>query len=155
MNGQMHATTQTDAEKHARITNVIWLAFIATCFAFFLVTQLAAPPEVGEGADEGAATPATVLYALLAAGLSSIVLSFVVKSSMLKSAIGARRIAGVQTAYIVAFVLCEVGYLIGMVARFVTLTNYHYALFALGGLALLLHKPRREHFEQAAGTQKF
>ena len=70
---------------------------------------------------------------------------------LLGKAVTAQRVELVQPAYIVAFALCEVAALLAFADNRMTGSSYYYIGFAVGGLGLMLHFPRRQHFLDASG----
>ncbi|HEX8475658.1 MAG TPA: hypothetical protein VF666_16665 [Pyrinomonadaceae bacterium] len=141
-----------NVEKPLRTTHIIWFAFFGSFTMFVLFSEMTKSAYI-DGVEGDMGNP-TVALALLLAGVAVVVASFVVKRMLMSKAVAARSLARVQNAYQVAFVLCEVSYLCGFVMRFRVVTNLHYILFILGALGLLLHKPRRDDFLNAAFDQK-
>jgi hypothetical protein len=88
--------------------------------------------------------------ALLAAGLSTSVISFLIKSKLISRAIEQRQVQQVQQAYVVGWAITEVAALLGLLDYFRTSDPYYYVLMIIAACAQLLHFPRREHFEQAS-----
>jgi F0F1-type ATP synthase membrane subunit c/vacuolar-type H+-ATPase subunit K len=84
-----------------------------------------------------------LVWMLLALGLTTLALSFVLKRRFLANAINMQRPEMVQTALIVAWALCEVTALFGLVVFFVTGSSAYYIFFIFGALGVLLHFPRR------------
>lgn len=96
-------------------------------------------------------TPNPVLsYALLAIGVSVVLVSFVVRQQMARKAIEARNVAALQSAQIVAMALCESSALFGMVDRLVTASPTSWFLFAIAALGMLLHFPSKDNVRAAS-----
>lgn len=87
------------------------------------------------------------------AGLIPVAMSFLVKQVILGKAVVDQQLQGVHTAYIVAWALCEVAWLLSFVDNRMTGSSYYYLGFAVGGLGMLLHFPRKQHLLEAAGRQ--
>ena len=79
--------------------------------------------------------------------------SFLVKQVLLGKAVATRQVQQVHSAYILAFALCEVAALLGLFDNRVTGSKYYYVGFAIGGLGILLHFPRRQYLVQASGQE--
>jgi hypothetical protein len=92
-----------------------------------------------------------LLLILLGVAVATTLLSFLMKSKLLNRAIQQQQVSLVQQGYIVAWALCEVGGLLGVLGFFVTGDRYYYVLLFIGLLGQLLHVPRREHVVNALG----
>ena len=121
----------------------LWLALLVNVGLFYFLTRVAARPENLEPNN-------TLSLALLAAGVSTVLVSFVVKSKLIGRAIEQRQVQQVQQGYIVAWAMSEVAALLGLLDFFITSDPYFYALFIIAALGELFHFPRREHFENAS-----
>jgi F0F1-type ATP synthase membrane subunit c/vacuolar-type H+-ATPase subunit K len=118
-----------------RILRIIWLVILFSVIAIFVVSRLVQPTPDG----------AKVLFwILLAIGLCNLGASFILKQRMLKQAIEQRKIELVQSAYIVAFGLCESIAIFGLIVHLTTGIEYYYFFFVLSGFGILLHKPQRD-----------
>ena len=87
---------------------------------------------------------------LICFSLVPVSLSFLLKPIMLARAVERQRIESVQPAYVVAWALCEVSALLGLLDHFTTGSNYYYFAFAIAGLGILLHFPQRKHLLAAS-----
>ena len=132
-----------DIEQRMRTVRILWLALILNIGVFYFLTRVADRSETLEPNN-------TLSLALLAVGLSSVLISFLVKRKLISRAIERRQVQEVQQGYIVAWAMCELPALLGLVDFFVTSDPYFYVLFIIGAGADLLHFPRREHFENAS-----
>lgn len=132
-----------DIEQRMRTVRILWLALILNIGVFYFLTRVADRSENVEPNN-------TLSLALLAIGLSSVLISFLVKSKLVSRAIEQRQVQQVQQGYIVAWAMCEVPALLGLVDFFVTSDPYFYAFFIIAAGADLFHFPRREHFENAS-----
>jgi F0F1-type ATP synthase membrane subunit c/vacuolar-type H+-ATPase subunit K len=83
---------------------------------------------------------------LVAAMLSTttFIISFVLKSQMLKQAIAEQSVAILQSALIIALALCESISLMGVLLAFALHYQYFFLWFALGIFGILLHFPKRK-----------
>jgi hypothetical protein len=86
-------------------------------------------------------------------GLIPVATSFLIKQVLLAKAAETQRIEQVQRAYIISFALCEIPGLLALVDSRLTGSSYYYIGFAIGGLGLLLHFPRRQHLLDASPRQ--
>ncbi|HEX8353132.1 MAG TPA: hypothetical protein VF611_09550 [Pyrinomonadaceae bacterium] len=130
-----------------RTMRILWAAQLLTVGLFFVVTRVTRPDVDAPGAAERNNPP--LLYALAAAGLSAVVVSFVLKGIFYRRAAERQQPAQVQTGLVLALALCETAVLMGLVGFFITLSDYAYLLFVLGALGMALHFPRREQVQAA------
>ena len=126
-----------------RTVRILWLALLFSVGLYYLLTVFVGRPENLEPNH-------TVSLALLAAGVSTTLVSFLVKSKLINRAIEQRQVQQVQQGYIVSWAMCEVAALLGLMDFFMTSDPYFYVLFIIAALGELLHFPRREHFENAS-----
>lgn len=134
---------QPNIEQRMRTVRILWLALLCSVGLYYLLTMFAGRPENVEPNH-------TVSLALLAAGVSSTLISFLIKNNLINRAIEQRQVQQVQQGYIVAWAMCEVAALLGLMDFFMTSDPYFFVLFILAALGELLHFPRREHFENAS-----
>jgi hypothetical protein len=83
-------------------------------------------------------------------GLITFVLSFVIRTRLLKYAIDNKDIKLVQSAQIVAYALCEVTSLLGLIAAFAFEYKYFFVWIIAGISGILLHLPRKNDFAAAS-----
>ena len=126
-----------------RTVRTLWLALLASVGLYYILTIVSGRPENLEPNH-------TLSLTLLAAGVSTTLISFVVKSKLVNRAIEQRQVQQVQQGYIVAWAMSEVAALLGLLDFFLTNDPYFYALFIIAALGELLQFPRREHFENAS-----
>ena len=131
-------------ELRLRTMRILWVMFLITIGLFFLVARLSRPE-----ADAEVEGVPPVLYVFGALGLTSIVASFILKSSFYRRAVEQQSPQKLQEGFIIALVLCEACVLFGLTGLFATQCSYAYALFPLGALGELLHFPRREQLMSA------
>src|SRR5262249_33112449 len=115
---------------------ILWCG-ISMSVVMFLVLIFLIPTQVNENR--------MITLVLNTLGLVPVALSFLIKQSMLARAAEQQQIDLVQPAYILAFALCEVAALLGLMDHFLTGSRYFYVGFVIAGLALLLHFPQRKH----------
>lgn len=134
---------QPNINQIVRTIRIVWLALLINVGLFYVLTNFAERPENIEPNN-------TLSLALLAAGVSSTLASFLVKYRLISRAIEQRQVQQVQQGYIVAWAMCEAAALLGLMDFFLTSDPYFYAFFIIAALGDLLQFPRREHFENAS-----
>jgi hypothetical protein len=80
-------------------------------------------------------------------------ISFLIKQRLLAQAIALQKIDMVQSAYVVAFALCEASALLGLLDHFINGSPLYYVGFIFAGLGMLLHFPRKQHLLDASQKQ--
>ncbi len=129
-------------DERMRSVRTVWFALLLSIGLYYLLTILAERPENLPNN--------TLSLALLAVGVSTALISFLVKSKLISRAIEQRQVLRVQQGYVVAWAMSEVAALLGLLDFFVTSDPYFYVLIIIAAVADLLHFPRREHFENAS-----
>ena len=86
-------------------------------------------------------------------GLVPVAASFLIKQILLGKAIETQQVQQVHTAYIIAWALCEIAGLLGFLDSRITGSGYYYLGFAIGGLGLLMHFPRKQYLLDASQQQ--
>jgi len=129
-------------DERMRSVRTVWFALLLSIGLYYLLTILAERPENFPNN--------TLSLALLAVGVSTALISFLVKSKLISRAIEQRQVLRVQQGYVVAWAMSEVAALLGLLDFFVTSDPYFYVLIIIAAVADLLHFPRREHFENAS-----
>ena len=90
---------------------------------------------------------------LIGAGIVPLGMSFLLKQRLLTQAVTGQRLDLVQVAYVLAFALCEMAALLGLVDHFLSGSRYYYVGFLIAGMGLLLHFPRKQHLVDASSPQ--
>ena len=134
---------QMNIEARMRTVRTLWLALLLSIVMYYLFTIFAGRPENLQRND-------TMSLALLIVGVSTVLVSFLIKKKLVNQAIEQRQTLQVQQGYLVAWVMCEVAALLGLLDFFLTSHPHFYVLFIVAAIGDLLHFPRREHFEQAS-----
>lgn len=122
---------------------ILWFAMLMSVVIYFVITMFVRR-------SEDLAANQSLSLALLVAGVSTTLVSFLIKAKLLARAVEQRNLAMVQQAYIVTFAITEVAALLGLLDFFSTSDRYYYALFIIAACGMLLHFPRREPVENAA-----
>ncbi|HYH87231.1 MAG TPA: hypothetical protein VEX60_17395 [Pyrinomonadaceae bacterium] len=126
---------------------ILWAALLSTVGVYVLIAVMVRP-SADALAERGRDNP-TLLLALVAAGLSTVAVSFVLKRRFYARAAELSDPSKLQQGFIIAVVLCEMCVLFGLLGLFATWNDYAYILFALGALGIALHFPRREEVAAA------
>ncbi len=135
-------------------TNVfIWAGILISQVLFLIVLYFTKPDLFRLNPTTNSPTAVSpIIYLLAFVGLATFALSFVLKARFVKLAIESKAAGLVQTAYILAYALCEATSLLGFVAAFAFDFSLFFAWFVVGIIGLVLHFPRREAFQAAAFT---
>lgn len=136
------AHPQENLELRIRTMRTLWIAMFLSIGGYYLLTFFTTRAEERE-------PNASLFLIFLAIGVSTILISFVVKSKLLSRAIEQQQVPMVQQAYIVAFALTEVAAMLGLLDFFLGGSRYYYVLFIVAACGMLLHYPRREHIINA------
>ena len=119
------------------------MALLLSIVVYYVMTIFIKP--------SGEPTPnPTLSLALLLAGISTTLVSFLIKSRLLSRAAEQQQVPWVQQAYIAGWAINEVAALLGMLDFFVTGHRHFYILFIVAACGLLLQFPRREAVINAA-----
>ena len=131
----------------------IWAGILMSQVMFLLVIYFVKPELFGFSSAVGSVTVTSpIVYLLAFFGLATCALSFILKNRFLKLAIENKAVGLVQTAYILAYALCEATTLFGLVAAFAFNFSLFFVWFIGGIIGIVLHFPRRESFQAAAFT---
>ena len=133
---------QQNVELRIRTMRTLWIALLMSNVMYYAFTLIA-------GRSENAEPNPTLSLILIGVGVTTALISFPVKSTLLGRAIQQQQVPMVQQAYITAWAISEVPALLGMVDFFVTGNRYFFALLILSACAQLIHFPRREHIINA------
>lgn len=126
-----------------RTMRTLWIVLTLTIGTYFLFCLLRERPEHLEPNN-------TLFLVLVAVSLSTILISFLIKSQLLNRAIEQQQLQQVQQAYVVAWAITEVGALLGIIDYLLTGDRYYYVMFIIAACGQLLHFPRREHVLNAS-----
>lgn len=121
---------------------IIWAAQFVSFGIFALVMWLIHP------ARNGANDPLR-FWVFDVLGGATFALSFVVKYKLLRRAVAEQRVDVATAAYVLAFVLCEMSAILGLV-NYLLSGVPPLALFAVAVLGMALHVPRRDNLAQAS-----
>ncbi|HEV2915443.1 MAG TPA: hypothetical protein VGX92_19340 [Pyrinomonadaceae bacterium] len=121
---------------------IVWFAILMSTVMMFFLTLMIERTSNDSGGP--------LVWILLALGVSTLALSFVLKRKVIAQAVGEQRPELVQSAMILALALCETSSLFGLLAFFVSNTPYYNLFFILGVVGFLLHLPRRDQLLAAS-----
>ncbi len=141
---QPHA--QGEIERRYRMLLIIWAAMLMNISLLALVGYFARPEVPADGGGNNF----IFLLVLMLMGITTVVLSFILKKTLLTRAESGQKLDSVQVAYVVAFALCESAALFGLVALFATGALYSYIMFIVGAIGIMLHMPHRDHLLAAS-----
>jgi len=86
-------------------------------------------------------------------GIAPVAMSFVLKIKILQKSIETQRLDVVQTAYVLAFALCEMSAILGLTSRYLTGSNDYYIGLGFALLGIFLHIPRKKYLLAAADKE--
>jgi len=130
-------------ELRIRTLRTVWIALLFSIFGYFVLTLFAKPSED--------ITPnPTLSIILLLIGVSTTLISFLIKNKMLSKAVDQQQVPLVQQAYVAAWAINEVAALLAVLDFFVAGHRHYYILLIISACGLLLHFPRRESVVNAA-----
>ena len=132
----MTTPNQQNLDARYRTMVILWIGQIMSVLMLFLVTQFVDVP-----ADRPENNVLSFVFA--AVGMFCAIISFVVRAKLLRESVEKQDLPRVQTAYLVGRALCDVPAILGVVERFILPGREYLLLLLIGGLAMLLHYPRR------------
>lgn len=135
---------QPTIEMRYRTIFILWFAIVMSVLMFLVLAQFTPNRENGD---------LKLSLILNSAGIVPLGMSFLLKQRILEQAVTQQRLDLVQVAYVLAFALCEMAALLGMVDHFLNGSRYYYIGFLFAGLGLLLHFPRKQHLLDASQQQ--
>jgi hypothetical protein len=142
---QPNDPNQPTIEMRYRTIFILWFAICMSVLMLLVLVQFT-PTHV-----EGNVRLSLILNSI---AIVPVGVSFLLKQQILQQAVARQRIDLVQMAYILAFALCEVAALLGLMDHFANASRYYYYVgFIFAGLGLLLHFPRKQHLLDASQQQ--
>ena len=128
-----------------RVMLTMWVAFLITIGIFLLVVNLAQTKSEGDYGNNP-----MLFWIFVGMGFFMFALSFLLKKMFLAQSVARQSVAMVQSAHIIAFAMCEVAAIFGLILRFMTGARFYYLLFIIAWLGILLHMPRRAQLLDAS-----
>jgi hypothetical protein len=146
MVGAMNKTNQKPAtiDERYRTLFILWAGLtmsLVLYLAFIQFVPVAAKPN------------ARLTLLLNTAGLIPVGASFLIKQVLIGKAIQSQRVEQVHSAYIISWALCEVAGLLGLFDNRATGSSYYFIGFAIAGVGLLAHFPRKQPLLDASQTR--
>jgi hypothetical protein len=134
----MVTDSSDSVEIRFRTLLIIWGSILGSVGLFFLVGYMAESESDGD--------PGILPWVTLALAAAVVLLSFVIKTRLLRNAERKQDLNGVASAYTVSFAMCEAAALFGLMTRFIAgPVPFVYVMFGLAVAGLLAHIPRKEH----------
>ena len=130
-------------ELRVRTLRTLWIAMLLSIGMYYVFTLFKGRPENVEPNN-------TLFLVLVVIAMVTTLISIPIKNRMLSQAVEHQHVQAVQPGYIVAWALCEVAAILGVIDFFATGDRYYYVLFIIGAFGQLLHFPRREHVVNAS-----
>jgi len=138
---------EIDLDKRYQTLRVLWFAMLMNIVIFFVVGWITGPALTSRTGSEPFSL---VTFVLAALGGFLVVTSFTVKNKMLERSVDRQDINLVQKAFILAWAICEVSAVIGLVERFVLGNSDYFLMEVIALIGILLHFPKRDHLRSAS-----
>jgi predicted MFS family arabinose efflux permease len=137
---------QADLDKRYQTLVVLWFALLMSVAMYFIFSLIG--PAINEQA--GSKPNSILVITLMAVGFLLVIISFGVKSKLLRLSVEKQDTTLVQKSLVIACALCEVSALLGLMERFLIGYRYYYFLFLFAGVGIALHFPRRTQLQNAS-----
>jgi len=137
---------EIDIGKRQQTLMVLWFAMLMNMGILFVVAFIAAP----EARSEADSASSFLTFALAALGTFLVVISFAVKRKFLQRSVDRQDVSLVQKGLVVAWAICEVSALIGLLERFLIGNRDYFVLFLLAAVGIALHFPRPDYLKSAS-----
>lgn len=126
---------------------ILWFALLMSVVTYFFFARfLASEVEFALGNTNN--NLLIVVFAVLSMIL--VIGSFFVKRRLLAQSIDKQDVALVQKGHILAWAMCEVSAMLGMLERFVIGYRQYYLLMLLAAIGIAVQFPKREHLLAAS-----
>lgn len=127
-----------------RVLLILWIAMLMSVGFLFALTLLIPKPQSSQ-------TDTTAIsWALLIVGMIPPIISIFSKRQMLNKAIEKQEAPLVNTAYIIAFALCESVGVFALLSFMLAAGRAYIFMFVVSAVSLLAHYPRRTHLLAAS-----
>jgi hypothetical protein len=140
---------QHDPNIDARLRTMMILWFALFCsvgmYLAFCYIALERPAEPGNRA---------LSFVFAAVATFMVILSFVIKQKLLRKSVDEQNLMLVQQAFVVAWAMCEVSAILGLIEYLLLDTKDYIVLFALAVVGMALHFPTRRHLLNASFKMK-
>jgi hypothetical protein len=141
---QPNDLNKTGIDARYRTILILWAAILMSVVSFLLFINLA-PAQPVENSR--------LSLALNTVGIVPVAMSFLLKIKILQRSIDTNRVELVQIAYVLAFALCEIPALLGLMDHYLTGSNYYPLGFVIGLGGMLLHFPQKKYLSAASGRE--
>lgn len=138
---------ETNLDKRYQTQVVLWFALLLSIGSLLVVAALLAP-ELGNQPRQPSGF--IEIVALTAPGILLVILSIVVRKTLLARSIEKQDVSLVQTSLVIACALCEASALLGLIEFFVIGYREYYLLFLFAAAGIAFHFPRRGQLESAS-----
>ncbi|HEY0405638.1 MAG TPA: hypothetical protein VGC89_07910 [Pyrinomonadaceae bacterium] len=145
---QPNQTRQVDPQSRHRALMIIWGAIFANVIILYALANLIGPERSLLKENN------LLVIVLTAIGTFVMACSYFFRQKMLARAIERQRAESVSGAYIVAFAMCEVSALCGLLIRFTTNERAYYFLFVMAVIGLVVNLPRRSDIFNALSEKR-
>jgi hypothetical protein len=142
MQSANHQELQQKIELRLRTMRTLWMAMLLSIGVYYVFTLFL-------HRSDDVRPNATFSLVLLAIAVSTILISFPLKSRFLNRATEQQQVLLVQQGYILTWAITEIAALMGLLDFFATNDRYYYILFLIAACGQLVHFPRREHVTNA------
>lgn len=143
---QPNQNSEVNIDGRYRIMLVLWVVMLLN-IGFFFVLSLFLGPEVG---NEPVAPLSPLFIAVITAfGTFTVIISFAVRRKFLERSVEKQEVDLVQKGLLIAWAMCEVSALLGLLLRFLVDQREYYLLFLIAAIGTALHFPRREQLLSA------
>ena len=137
----------TSINKQFQSQLIIWLALLMSVLLYFLLAHFAAPKV---DYDPRNSTTRVLVVALTLAAILIVAASFFMRRTLLARSVERQQINLVSQDNIVAYAMCEVIALLGIIECFVIGYTNYYFLMLLAAIGIAVQFPRREHLMAAS-----
>lgn len=145
---QPNETQEVSPQQRYLTLLILWGTFVVNIPLFLLLSFVAAPDPAKLSDNR------ILVVALTAFGTFAALASVFFRKKMVARAIEQQRPPSVTSACIIAFALCELAALCGMLLRFTTNDPYYYFLFIIAVVGFLLNMPRRDDVTNASAGKR-
>lgn len=135
---------QPTIEARYRTLLILWFAICMAVLMFLVLVQFTPTQPSGN---------IRLSLILISIAIVPTGISFLFKQRWLEQGINEQKVERVHTAYVLAWALCEVSALLGLLDHFLNGSHYYFVGFVFAGLGLLLHFPRKQHLWDASRRQ--
>lgn len=143
---QSNQNAELNLDGRYRTMLILWAAALMNIGVFFAVSLF-----LGTEAGNESVEPSNSLFiaSITALGTFVVIISFAVKRRFFERSVEKQEVDLVQKGLVIAFAMCEVSALLGLLLRFLVDQRESYLLFLIAAIGTALHFPRREQLLSA------